>query len=283
MITHKDARTLLAMLALTLFGYAAHAQFSASKADPEANDSPERRAQGQPPPPVGPPARAPDKLYAFTGGWSNDVFVPSIVAKGVIPLDAEHEAIRAKLESDRKAGIPLDGNEPKCIPNGPIMSMTSGGMTNYATATELTMVLGRLTRHIAIDGKHTPDNLLFDSYAGESVAHWEGNDLVVDTVGVKPEVEVDWGIPLGENSKLHLVERFRIVGPSKMEVDTTVNDPGMLTRPWKFTRHYTRAATVMSGECIAANDHSRDKATGKPGLDLTPPKTKRFIPPGAAE
>lgn len=280
MMAARGAQCVLAALVAMLFAAPpVQAQFTPSQADPEAADAPGRRPPE--PAPTGPPARASDKLHAFTGSWRNDVFIPGIVAKGVIPLDDEHEAIRAQLEADRKAGKTLDGNEPKCIPNGPVMSMLLG-LTIYATATELTVALDKLTRHIRIDQPHTPENLLLDSYAGESVAHWEGNDLVVDTVGVNPGVEIDWGIPLGERSKLHMIERFRIVGPSKMEIETVIEDPGVLTRPWKFTRHFTRTTpSLIENFCIPALDRNRDPTTGKPGLDLTPPKGTRYIPPGA--
>jgi hypothetical protein len=275
-------RVLAASVAMLLAAHPAQAQFPPNTPGPQANGSPQGGAQSKSL--SGPPARAPDKLYAFSGTWASDDRVNPIVGKGAIPFDDAHEAIRAQLEKNLKAGIPLDGNEPKCIPNGPVMSMaTPGGvLTISATAAELTILADKIRRHILIDKKHTPDNLLFDSYAGESVAHWEGNDLVVDTVAVKPELEITWGIPLGERSKFHMVERFRIVGPSKMEIETVIEDPGVLTKPWKFTRHYSRAVpSSVENFCLPAADRDRDSATGEPGLDLTPPKGTRYIPPGA--
>lgn len=282
-IMFRGMQCVLAVVVLMLLAaHPACSRASPGKPGSQVNSPPQDRTRREQP--AGPPARAPDKLYAFSGAWSSDDHVAAIVSKGEIPLDDEHEAIRAKLEQDRNAGIPLDGNEPKCIPNGPVMSMAVPmGIVNIsATAAELTILADKIQRHILIDRPHTPDNLLFDSYAGESVAHWAGKDLVVDTIAVKPEVEIAWGIRLGERSKFHMVERFRIVGPRKMKIETTVEDPGVLTRPWKFTRHYSRSApSFIENFCLPALDRDRDPVTGGAGLDLTPPKGARYIPPGA--
>lgn len=231
---------------------------------------------------MGPPARSSDKLHAFTGYWYNDYFRPSIVKAGVIPLKPAYEAIRARLEKARQAGETIQGNEPLCIPNGPIMGMNFG-IDVSATASRLTVMTSRLPRFIDLNKKHTPEFQLFDTYSGESVAHWDGNTLVVDTIGVKPIVEIDWGIH--NSGHLHLIERWRVMSPTKLRIQTTVEDSGALTKPWSFNRYFSRRPAPSAADwtyCVPALDRTRNFATGKQEYNLTPPPGG-YIPPGAQQ
>jgi hypothetical protein len=76
------------------------------------------------------------------------------------------------------------------------------------------------------------------TWNGHSVGHWEGDTLVIDTVG--PWWGVPWmlldsaGHPVSDS--LHLVERFRRIDSNTMEQELTVDDPKAYTKPWKNTR-----------------------------------------------
>jgi hypothetical protein len=85
-------------------------------------------------------------------------------------------------------------------------------------------------RVIYMDGRLHPKD--FDpSFAGHSVGHWEGDSLVVDTVGFN---EKFWltreGIPLTEN--LHLIERFTRTDYDDLKYEATLDDPGAYSAPW---------------------------------------------------
>jgi hypothetical protein len=63
------------------------------------------------------------------------------------------------------------------------------------------------TRTIWTDGRRhqeDPD----PTYMGDSIGHWEGDTLVVDTIGISPELEIDTGIP--HSARFHLVERIHL-------------------------------------------------------------------------
>jgi hypothetical protein len=230
--------------------------------------------------PTGPPPRAPANLYAFSGNWQNDVFVPAIAAKDAIPFDAAHERVRAGLEATRASGQTIEGNEPLCVPNGPVMGMNFN-LLIFADAGRLTVMINRLTRLIDIDQDHPSGGPVFDTFSGEAVGHWQGDALVVDTIGVSPVAEIDWGVR--SSGRMHLTESWRLASPTKLEIATVVEDTGALTVPWKFTRHYTRRplpTAVDVGYCVSSLDRTRDKDTGKQGFDLTPPK-EGYVPAGA--
>jgi hypothetical protein len=85
-------------------------------------------------------------------------------------------------------------------------------------------------RTIYMDGRAHPKDL-DPSFAGHSVGHWEGDSLVIDTVGFN---EKFWltreGIPYTE--KLHLTERFTRTDYNTLKYEATIDDPGAYTKPW---------------------------------------------------
>ena len=84
--------------------------------------------------------------------------------------------------------------------------------------------------------KH-PDDLR-PTYYGHSVGHWEGNALVVDTIGLAEGTPVDiFGTPHTE--QLHVVERYYPLEDNEtLRVEFTVEDPGAFTSPWSSFAEY---------------------------------------------
>ncbi len=81
------------------------------------------------------------------------------------------------------------------------------------------------------------------SWNGESVGHYEGDTLVVDTIGQTTKSFVDlYRTPHSE--KLHVVERFRMIeGGKKLQVEITVDDPATFKQPWKGTKVWEKVTT----------------------------------------
>jgi hypothetical protein len=78
------------------------------------------------------------------------------------------------------------------------------------------------------------------SWYGESVGHYEGDTLVVDTIGQNEKSFV--AVYRTPTEKLHVVERWRIVDDGKMmEATFTVDDPDAFYQPWSGMRRYRRA------------------------------------------
>ena len=89
---------------------------------------------------------------------------------------------------------------------------------------------------------------------GESVGHYEGDTLVVDTIGQNTRLPVDvYRTPHTE--KLHVVERWKVVDDGKMmEASFTVDDPDAFYQPWSATRQYRRVQEPMNEEVCAENN-----------------------------
>ena len=85
-------------------------------------------------------------------------------------------------------------------------------------------------REIFTDGRqHTPD--LNPTWMGEAIGKWDGNTLVVDTVGFNDKTWLDYdGHP--HSDALHLVERIRRVNHDTLVNDITIEDPKAYTKPW---------------------------------------------------
>jgi hypothetical protein len=78
------------------------------------------------------------------------------------------------------------------------------------------------------------------SWYGESVGHYEGDTLVIDTIGLNTKTFVDY-YRTPHTEKLHVVERWRMVEDGKaMEVVFTVDDPDTYYEPWTGTRRFRR-------------------------------------------
>jgi hypothetical protein len=86
-------------------------------------------------------------------------------------------------------------------------------------------------RTIYMDGRQHPANLS-PSYRGHSIGHWEGDTLVVDTVGFNEKVWIDnLGVPTTE--QLHTIERFTRIDYTNLRYEITIDDPGAYTATWK--------------------------------------------------
>jgi hypothetical protein len=85
-------------------------------------------------------------------------------------------------------------------------------------------------REIWMDGREHPKDLK-PSYHGHSIGHWEGDTLVVDTVGFNEKMWLDAdGSP--STTKLHLTEKFTRVSLERLKYEVTIDDPGAYTKTW---------------------------------------------------
>jgi len=112
-------------------------------------------------------------------------------------------------------------------------------------------------RHVYLDVPHSPNPK--PTWYGESVGHYEGDTLVIDTIGLNAKTFVDaYRTPHSE--KLHVVERWRMVDDRRaMEVTFTVEDPDTYYEPWTGMRRYRRVTQqFMEDICAENNQHLFD-------------------------
>ncbi len=124
---------------------------------------------------------------------------------------------------------------------------------------------GDRLRRIYTDGRphaEDPD----PSFHGDSIGHWDGDTLVVDTIGILPETYIALGEAVGvpNNGDMHIVERIHLAGPGTLHDDLEITAPHVLTQPWKTTRIYTRQRArkldIVEGVCLQGSfSEAKDK------------------------
>jgi hypothetical protein len=90
------------------------------------------------------------------------------------------------------------------------------------------------------------------SRMGDSVGHWEGDTLVVDTIAVRDDTMIRGTIP--HSDKLHLVERIRRTGPQTLESRLTIEDPMIFSRPWTLVARFKKVPGMRMAEFICTNN-----------------------------
>jgi len=111
-------------------------------------------------------------------------------------------------------------------------------------------------RTIYMDGRTHPNNLE-PSYYGHSIGRFEGDVLVVDTVGFNEKFWLDRrGLP--HTPQLHTVERFTRLDMTGMKYEVTVDDPGAYTAPWTTTLNFVWEAGTELFEYVCQQGNYAD-------------------------
>jgi hypothetical protein len=147
--------------------------------------------------------------------------------------------------------------QSSCMPGGVPMFMGLGGpnpIVFLQTPKEVWIIFWseHQVRRIYLNVPHSAHPK--PSWYGESVGHYEGDTLVVDTIGQNDKTFVDiYRTP--HTDKLHVVERWRMIdGGKMMESVFTVEDPGAFYKPWTAMRRYRRAAQEPDEAPCAENN-----------------------------
>jgi hypothetical protein len=127
-----------------------------------------------------------------------------------------------------------DDPEGFCLPPGvPRMMYTPYPFQIYQMADRILFVYEggtHIWRIIWMDGRSHPRDPN-PTYLGDAIGHWEGDTLVVDTVGFNARTWLDAaGHPHGE--KLHVIERYTRTDFSTLRFEATIEDPEFYAKPW---------------------------------------------------
>jgi len=188
-------------------------------------------------------ATAPPDL---NGVWSAP-FTPDLSkALGHQPPFTEYGAARFAKEDE------IDDPLTKCLPIGPARGIQAGIMPFQIVQTPAVFTILFENQHtfriIHTDGRSHPKDL-DPTWFGDSVGHWEGDTLVVDTVGVDDRTWLDTA-GHEHSDQLHLVERFQKMDTNNIKWTVTFEDPKFFTGPWSVTLPIARQNTeIMSYSC----------------------------------
>ena len=174
------------------------------------------------------------RVIQFTQNWVPDVNSPILKPK-------TREALQ-KIAEQELAGFPHPELQTLCmLPGTPSVLNLFDDMKILQTPMEVLFLYARdhHVRHVYLNQPHS--NNPGHTWWGESVGHYEGDTLVVDTVGENDKTQIDrFGTP--HSDEIHVVERYRRSADGRtIEVLITVEDPIAFTTAWSARAHYVPA------------------------------------------
>lgn len=174
-----------------------------------------------------------------------------------------------KAEFDRRSaaesqGRPLVDPTAACLPSGMPRLIAAPYPLEIVQTPDATVFLyetHHLFRVIHMGGAHPKK--VAPSYMGHSIGHWEGDTLVVDTIGLTPVTQIDEAGTLHSDA-LHVIERIRKVDGQTLETVFTIDDPKAFTAPWVARRTFVWRPDVRLIEYVCEeNNRNAPNAKGE--------------------
>jgi hypothetical protein len=178
-------------------------------------------------PPAGPTPHTPDGKPDLSGVW----WQPTTVDPGKPEFLPQAIAIqKQRLEANSK-----DSPQARCLPSA---ALRNGPLWQFIQSKDFLVYISDDEspgfHQIYLDGRGHPADPN-PAWYGHSIGRWDGDTLVVDRVGFDPRVWLD--IESHPHSdKLHIVERYHRQDLGHLEIEITVDDPGVLAQPWTQKR-----------------------------------------------
>lgn len=197
-----------------------------------------------------PPDGCPDQKVGqefINIGWS---------LKGGLP----YQPWAADLVKQRTSENSKDDPQSRCLPRGALRILTDGLFKKIIQAPGLVVILTERNagyRQIFTDGRPLPAEPN-PSWNGYSSGKWQGDTLVVETIGFRDDMWLDAsGSPLTSAAKV--TEQFRRPSFGKLEIEITVDDPRAYTKPWtiKLNQPYKADTELLDYICL---ENERDFA-----------------------
>jgi hypothetical protein len=211
------------------------------------------------------PAQPPD----ITGSWERASAPPS-PDPALKPQYLKEWQSRQKAVRDAAAkGEPIATNNVHCIPEGmPAMMSAQFPMEILQSRGQVTIIEEAFTqvRRILLDRPLKAVDDVEPGFFGHSVGRWDGDTLVVDTIGIKESVRFR-DVP--HSKEMRIRERIHLVSPTELRNDLTIEDPAMLEKPWQVTFVYRRMPdyTLLEYVCEDNREYADDQGRQKIRVD----------------
>jgi hypothetical protein len=207
-------------------------------------------------------AQTPD----FTGAWSpyrgGKGTDPKLAAPAAGPLVLKpeyakpYEERRALEAESNKRGEQLATQGSQCIPYGvpTMMSVAIYPVEFVQTPKQLTIISEAFSevRRVYLGVPQAKADDVAPGYYGRSVGKWDGDTLVVDTIGIKPSVPGYRGMP--HSGQMHVTERIKLAAADYLHDQITIEDPVVLEKPVTYTLAYKRLPNYEMVEFVCDNN-----------------------------
>ncbi len=152
------------------------------------------------------------------------------------------------IVAERTANLAIDDPHIRCLPDNFLRAYGLPHMLKFVQKPDLLIVLNEMNagyRQIFTDARPLPDDPS-PAWQGYSAGTWDGDTLVIDTIGVRDDSWIDWnGSVITEDARIR--EEFSRPDFGHMQIRVTVDDPRAYTQPWSIT---LTQRIVVDGELI---------------------------------
>src|SRR5687768_559137 len=184
---------------------------------------------------------------------------------------------QARQQAAREAtakGQPIGINWVNCLPGGmPEMMQGPFPPEILQSRGQVTIIQESSTRlpRILLDRPQKALDEVDPTFYGHSVGRWNGDTLVVDTIGIKEDVRYQ-NVP--HSAQMRITERIRLVQPDLLWDEITIDDPVTLEKPWTFTFAYRRMPdyTLLEYICEDNREYIDEKGLQRMRLDQPTPR-----------
>jgi hypothetical protein len=226
-----------------------------------------------------PAPRTADGKPDFSGIWEpekNRPCPPEGCADMQVPLEflnigsslkngAPYQPWAAELKKTRTEQNGKDDPVSRCLPGGVVKLHTTPQLRKILQVPGLLVTLNEMDatyRQIFTDGRPLPP-VDMPAFKGYSTGKWEGDTLVVQTIGFPDGMWLDRnGSPMTDAAKI--TERFRRINFGKMEIEITIEDPKAYSAPWtiKLNHNIVLDTELIDYICLE-NEKDAGKLIGK--------------------
>jgi hypothetical protein len=215
-------------------------------------------------PPLHAPAVSAEQLFAEEPGSGTD---DPVLRE---PYASRYEKFEEIKRAAENAGKPLEDSSIRCLPQGmPTLMMAVLPLEILQSRHEIVVLAEELaqTRRIYIGEKMPPLDEIAPGYFGFSTGRWQGDTLVVQTLGIREDVQF---LDIPHTAQMKVIEQFRLKQPGRLEVKITIEDPTILAQPYSFTFNYKRNPEYKVGEYVCDHNHYAPDGNGGVSLDTNP-------------
>jgi hypothetical protein len=196
-----------------------------------------------------PVPRMPDGRPDLTGVW---LFVDDPYPEDPIALEWVEPVVQERIEN-----LFISAPPALCLPDAALISGGSAFIVKFVQRPELLVALREDVagfRQIFLDGRAHPERL-DPSWMGHSIGYWEGDTLVVDTIGFNDR---GWTDIYPRTESLHMQERYTRIDYGRLEVVATFDDPGVFQAPWTRRMVWNLATDIELMEYVCENNQWQD-------------------------
>jgi hypothetical protein len=177
---------------------------------------------------------------------------------------APYQPWAAELVRQRKANFSKDHPNVKCLPLSPVHLQASPGLRRVVQTPGMLFILYEHLmnfRTIYTDGRPLPVDPQ-PAWHGYSTGKWEGDTLVVQTIGLRDDTWLDYvGSTMTSSGKI--IERFRRPNYGNLEIEVTIDDPKAYTRPFTVMIHQAIRLNADLLEDFCENERDQAHMVGK--------------------